>query len=89
MPRTIGRRAWFFASLALLGLALVYPTPPDFRGAAWFVFGLAAFWAVMFAIEDLTAPTYRRRPDPRPVGENPFAPPPPPGRAMSSARRET
>jgi hypothetical protein len=88
MPRTIGRRAVFFAVLAAIGLALVYPTPADFRAIPWVVFGLATFWAVMFAIEDLTAPTYRHDQPPRPIGDNLFAPPPRPGRAASAARRE-
>jgi hypothetical protein len=42
----------------------------------------------MFAIEDLTAPTYRHDQPPRPIGDNLFAPPPRPGRAASAARRE-
>lgn len=80
MARTIGRRAVFFAVLALVGLLMVIPTPDDFRDAAWFVVIVAGFWSVLFTIEDLTAPTYpRRRPEDAPV-ESPFAPPPPPGR---------
>jgi hypothetical protein len=66
---------------------MVYPTPPTYRGAAWFVFGLAAFWAVLFAIEDLTTPTYRPAPKPAPIVENPFAPPPPPGKPVAAGRR--
>jgi hypothetical protein len=51
------------------------------------VFGLAAFWAVLFAIEDLTTPTYRPAPKPAPIVENPFAPPPPPGKPVAAGRR--
>jgi hypothetical protein len=65
---------------------MVYPTPAQYRGAAWFVFGLSAFWAVMFAIEDLTTPVYRPASKPVPIGENPFAPPPPPGNPVSAGR---
>jgi hypothetical protein len=36
-------------------------TPPDFRDTAWFVVGLAAFWAILFAVEDLMTPTYKPR----------------------------
>ncbi len=80
MTRTIGRRAVFFAGLALLGLLMVIPTPPDFRAAAWFIVAVAGFWSILFAIEDLTAPTYPRRRPPEPPVENPFAPPPAPRR---------
>ena len=61
MGRTIGRRVRFFAGLLLVGLVMVPLTPPDFRDTAWFVVGLAAFWAILFTVEDLMTPTYRRR----------------------------
>jgi hypothetical protein len=61
MVRTIGRRVRFFAGLVLVGLVMVPLTPPDFRDTAWFVVGLAAFWAILFAAEDLMTPTYQRR----------------------------
>jgi tellurite resistance protein TehA-like permease len=60
MVRTIGRRVRFFAGLAIVGLVMVPLTPSDFRDTAWFVVGLAAFWAILFAIEDLMTPTYQR-----------------------------
>ena len=85
MRRTISRRAWFFAVLSAIGLAFVYPTPADYRGAPWLVFGLGLVWAVLFAIEDLTTPRYRPR-DKAPAGQNPFAPPPPPTRPGSPGR---
>jgi hypothetical protein len=61
MVRTIGRRVRFFAGLVVVGLVMVPLTPSDFRDTAWFVVGLAAFWAILFAVEDLMTPTYQRR----------------------------
>jgi hypothetical protein len=58
MVRTVGRRARFFAGLTIVGLVMVPLTPSSFRPSAWFVVGLALFWAVLFAIEDLTTPTF-------------------------------
>ena len=86
MPRTIGRRTLFFTTLAIVGLILVYPTPADFRAVAWFVVAMAGFWAVMFAIEDLATPRFPPRTEPEPIVENPFAPPPPPGKASPGSK---
>ncbi len=61
MVPTIGRRVRFFAGLGLVGLVMVPLTPPAFRDTAWFVVGLAAFWAILFTVEDLMTPTYGRR----------------------------
>lgn len=61
MGLVIGRRVRFFAGLAIVGLVMVPLTPSDFRDTAWFVVGLASFWAILFAIEDLMTPTYQRR----------------------------
>ena len=77
--RQIGRRALFFGSLVVVSLVLYYPTPPEFRWVCVFTASLAGFWAVGFALEDLTAPTGpppRRRPS---HPESPFGPPPRPG----------
>jgi hypothetical protein len=78
MARTVGRSSVFFAVLALVGLALVYPTPADLRGAPWFVVAVAGFWALLLAIESLSAPTYPPVPKDGLHGDVPFAPPPPP-----------
>ena len=78
MARTIGRSSLFFGVLALIGLALVYPTPADLRGAPWFVAGLSALWSVLLAIESLTAPVYPPATGEGSHGDVPFAPPPPP-----------
>ena len=84
MPRTIGRRALFFAAVAMLSLLLYYPTPQDFRWVCLFCTALGGFWAVALALEDLTGPS--APPGSRPAeraaeSESPFAPPPPPGAA--------
>ncbi|HEX9312486.1 MAG TPA: hypothetical protein VGA30_06625 [Actinomycetota bacterium] len=87
MPRTVGRRALFFAALALLSLLLYYPTPSDFRWVCLFSASLGGFWAVALALEDLTGPSAppRQRPvQPTAESESPFAPPPPPGGGASS-----
>ena len=62
MRAVIGRSTLFFLFLAAICLALVAPTPPEFRWVAWFASGLAAFWAVAYSIEDLAK---LRQPRPR------------------------
>jgi len=87
MPRTVGRRALFFAALAAVSLLLYYPTPSDFRWVCLFTASLGGFWAVTLAIEDLTGPSAppRQRPvQPTAESESPFGPPPPPGAGASS-----
>jgi hypothetical protein len=54
--RRIGKRAWFFAGICVVALLLYYPTPPDLRGVPLFAAGLAAFWAIALALQDLTTP---------------------------------
>jgi hypothetical protein len=49
----IGRRALFFLVLAVVCLVLLAPTPPEFRWVNLAMAGLAAFWAVMLAGEEL------------------------------------
>jgi hypothetical protein len=78
MARTIGRKALFFGALALVGLIMVYPTPPEFRWVSWFVAALSGLWAILAAIEDLTTPVYPPVPRTGGRGDVPFAPPPPP-----------
>jgi hypothetical protein len=51
----IGRRAWFFLCVSLVSLLLVLPCPPEFRWVAWFCAGLAAFWAILLAVDSLSA----------------------------------
>jgi hypothetical protein len=78
--RAIGPRTLFFAFAALVCLALVPASPPEFRWVAYFAAGLGGFWTVMLAIEDFSTPTLQpavRRPYTDPG--TPFAPPPPPG----------
>jgi hypothetical protein len=78
VARTIGRKALFFGALALLGLVMVYPTPPEFRWVTWFVAALSGFWTILLAVEDLTTPVYPPVPREDRGGDVPFAPPPPP-----------
>jgi hypothetical protein len=80
MRRGLGRRPLFFLVLAFVSLVMVLPTPPQFRWVAWLCAGLAGFWSVTLAIEDLTKPhAPRTAPDSSNERENPFSPPPPPG----------
>jgi hypothetical protein len=51
----IGRRATFFLCVSLVSMLLVVPCPPEFRWVAWFCAGLAAFWAILLAIDRLVA----------------------------------
>jgi hypothetical protein len=55
MARTIGRRAWFFLAVSVVSLVLVWPCPPEFRWVAWFCAGLSLFWAILFAVDNLSA----------------------------------
>jgi hypothetical protein len=57
----IGRRAVFFAVIAVVCLLMVWPTPPDLRYVPYALAGLATFWAVMVGLDDLFAPVRPRR----------------------------
>jgi hypothetical protein len=91
--RTIGRRPIFFAIAALLCVALVPAAPPDLRWVAWATAGLGGFWAVLLALEDLTAvPRERRRGtevrfEAAVAPETPFPPPEPPSAGRGRRRR--
>ena len=76
----IGRRTLFFGLAALICFALVPACPEEFRWLAWLTGGLAAFWAVLLALDEASSlrgasPVHPRGGE----GEAPFAPPPPPG----------
>lgn len=49
----IGRRALFFFGTALVCVALIPPTPPEFRWVNLSMAGLATFWAILIAIEEI------------------------------------
>jgi hypothetical protein len=49
----IGRRSLFFLLMAGVCLALLGPTPSEFRWVNLTAAGVATFWAVMLAGEDL------------------------------------
>ena len=53
MKSVIGRRSLFFLLMAAVCLALLAPTPSEFRWVNLVAAGLATFWAVMLAGEDL------------------------------------
>ena len=48
----IGRRPLFFASLALVSLLLLEPTPPELRWVNLAAAALAMFWAVALFFEE-------------------------------------
>ena len=50
----IARRTWFFLVIAVTMLLLVDPTPAQFRWVNLALAGLALFWFILFAIEDLS-----------------------------------
>ena len=87
MRRRIGTQARFFLAVVLVCLALVPAMPDAFRWVDWGSAGLAAFWAVMFALEDFIGtpasedvPRASMRAAIPEESETPFAPPPPPRR---------
>jgi hypothetical protein len=51
----IGRRPLFFLVVALACLALVPPTPAEFRWVNLTAAGTALFWAVLLAVEEVVA----------------------------------
>ena len=50
----LARRTWFFLVIAVAMLLLYDPTPPKFRWVNLALAGLALFWFILFAIEDLS-----------------------------------
>jgi hypothetical protein len=50
----IGRRPFFFAFLAAISLILLPFTPSEFRALNVFMAGLALFWAITLAIEEVS-----------------------------------
>ena len=78
MRRTLSRRTLFFIAMALIVVALVPAAPPEFRWVVWATFGLAAFWAVLLAAEDVLGPRHEPADRARTDVPNPFEPPPPP-----------
>jgi hypothetical protein len=49
----IGRRPLFFLGIAVVFLVMLIPTPEEFRWLNFVMAGLAAFWAVLLAVEEL------------------------------------
>ena len=50
----LGRRTLFFAALCLICLGMTAVTPAEFRWLSLSMAGLAAFWSLAFAIEDVS-----------------------------------
>ncbi len=50
---SLGRRPLFFLGVAITFLALLVPTPTDFRKVNVVMAGLAFFWFVLLAIEEI------------------------------------
>jgi ABC-type transport system involved in cytochrome c biogenesis permease component len=64
----ISRRALFFLGVAVVFLLMIPPTPREFRWLNLAMAGLALFWAILLAIEDLSN---RRHGTERPSGDDP------------------
>ena len=62
MRPLIGRRPLFFLLLAAVCAALIPATPAEFRWVNLMMAGIAVFWAVLLAGEDLARRGRRRRP---------------------------
>jgi hypothetical protein len=70
----IGRRPLFFFILAAICLALVFPTPSEFRLVNLAMAGLAIFWAILLALEELSGikdANRRAKPDQGRRGDRP------------------
>jgi arginine exporter protein ArgO len=50
----LSRRVWFFLGVAGVCLAMLPPTPSEFRLVNVVMAAVALFWAVAIAIEDMT-----------------------------------
>ncbi|MBI3647230.1 MAG: hypothetical protein HY240_00470 [Actinobacteria bacterium] len=50
----LGRRPLFFLGVSITFLALLVPTPEEFRRVNLVMAGLAAFWFVLLAIEEVS-----------------------------------
>jgi hypothetical protein len=50
----ISRRPFFFAFLAAISLVLLPFTPSEYRALNVFMAGLALFWSIALAIEELS-----------------------------------
>ena len=61
----LGRRQLFFLGVALTFLALLVPTPMEFRWVNLSMAGLAGFWFVLLTIEQIS----ERRAEPDEGGE--------------------
>jgi hypothetical protein len=48
----LGRRPLFFLGVSLTFLALLIPTPPEFRHVNLTMSGLALFWCLLLAAEE-------------------------------------
>ena len=51
----VNRRSAFFLAVAVVCLLLLPVTPSEFRWVDYFTTGLAAFWAVVLALEVLAS----------------------------------
>jgi apolipoprotein N-acyltransferase len=78
MRRLLSTRFGFFAFAALVCWALLLVIEPDHRWVALAVGCLYAVLALLFLLEEAgrTTPPKRRRTEPEPVPDSPFAPPP-------------
>jgi hypothetical protein len=84
----IGRRATFFGVIGVICVLLVPATPSEFRWVAWGSAGLAFFWTVVLALDEMATPRSRGRAR-MARGEPPampFEPPRPPGTSSRASR---
>jgi hypothetical protein len=50
--KRVGRRTWFFLSLAVVCLLLLEPTPDAYRWVNLVTAGVATFWGIMLFLEE-------------------------------------
>lgn len=78
MRTLFGRRTLFFLAVTAACLALVLPTPSEFRWVPWSCVTLGGIWAILLGIEDLVRPGSTRRESRPPFVDHPLQPPPRP-----------
>jgi hypothetical protein len=86
----IGRGATFFGVIAVICAILVPVTPSGFRWVAWGSAGLALFWAVVLALDEMATGRSKGGRARVPRGEPPampFEPPRPPGTSSRGSRK--
>ena len=63
MKRTMGPRPMLFGAAGALSALVGLAAPPELQWVAWVTAGMAVFWTVLLAVEELTKPLPGARAD--------------------------